>query len=324
MTRKILVATDGSEGSAGALRMARLLETREGAHVELLAVCPPVYLYPGGYVDATAPIPPELTLAATEPVRASAEALATRVGLATRQVIVESGSVAATIARVATQRKAELIMLGLAGGEGFGHWLARETLLRLSHLAHVPVLAVPATMSARPRDVVIGSDFSEFSFRAAHEAVRQVEVGARVHLIHVIREFTWTAGGPAMRDWATTYREGVQQRLRKLANDLARSGRVTVREHIRVGDPAEEILKLANEVRTDLIAVGSHGWGYFARMVLGSISAPLIHQARCAVLVSPPQTIPAELNLDLTDTELMEALGFAGEMASEAPVVSAR
>lgn len=322
MARNILVATDGSEGSAGALQMGRRLQTREDAHVELLAVCPPIDLYPAGYIDAIAPFTAELTVPASELLRARVQALATRVGWGTQEVLVEFGGVAVTIARVAAQRRSELILLGLAAGEGLGHWRARETLLRLTHLAHVPVLAVPAASSALPREILVGSDFSEFSVRAAQEAVRDAEAGARLHLIHVIPEFTWTVAGPVVNEWATAYRAEARERVRQLAHELALSGRVTVREHVRVGDPAEEILKLANELGADLVATGSHGRGYFARMILGSVSGRLIHESRSAILISPPPTIPEELHIDLTEGELMAGLGRAGEMASGDPTLA--
>ena len=310
MRRTILVATDGSEGSAGALRIARLL-ARDGSRLALLAVHQPGYLYPGGYADAIAPIPPELTLAAIEGLRGAAEALAARSGLGEHEVTVEIGSVAPTIARVAAQRDAKLIVLGLHEGGGLGRWRARETLLRLIHLAHVPVLAVPPDATALPHTVVVGSDFSAFSVSAAHEAIREIGPGVRVHLAHVISEFTWAAHGPVLNEWAATYRAGAEKRLRELAADLARSGEVTVQEHLRGGEPAEEILKLADEVGAELIAVGSHGTGFIGRVLLGSISGRLIHQARCALLVSPPQAKAPELELEMTDQELLESLGRA-------------
>jgi nucleotide-binding universal stress UspA family protein len=318
MARTILVATDGTEGSAGALRIARLL-ARDGSHVAILAVRPPLYLYPGGYADAVAPIPPELTLASIEALRAPAQALAARCGLGANEVTVEIGAVVPTIARVAAQRDAELIVLGLHEGGGLGRWRARETLLRLIHLAHIPVLAVPPEASTLPRAVVVGVDFSPFSMRAAHGAIRELGPGVEVHLVHAVSDFTWAAGGPVSSEWVATYRAGVEQRLRELAADLARSEEVTVREHIRVGEPADEILEVADEVGAELIAVGSHGAGFIGRILLGSISGRLIHQARCALLVSPPQSIPQPLELDMTDQELVEALGQAGGIGSPVP-----
>ena len=310
MSRTILVATDGTEGSGGALRIARLL-ARDGSRVVLLAVHLPTYPYATGYADAIAPIPPELTLAGIEALRANAHALAASSGLAENELLVEVGAVAPTIARVAAQREAELIVLGLHEGGGLGRWRARETLLRLIHLAHVPVLAVPPEATDLPRTVVVGVDFSPFSVRAAHAAIRQVGPDVEVHLVHVVSEFTWAAGGPVLNEWAATYRAGVERRLGELAADLARSGEVTVREHIRIGEPADEMLKLAGEVGAGLIGIGSHGTGFIGRILLGSISGRLIHQARCALLVSPPQSIPQPLELEMTDRELVETLGQA-------------
>ncbi len=50
------------------------------------------------------------------------------------------------------------------------------------------------------------------------------------------------------------------------------------------GQPEEEIVELAEKWGADLIVVGSHGRGFFGRM-LGSVSDAVVHHAPCSVLV---------------------------------------
>ena len=52
------------------------------------------------------------------------------------------------------------------------------------------------------------------------------------------------------------------------------------------GHPAEELLKAAERLHPDLIAVGSRGLGAVRRMLLGSVSERLAKHAPCSVLVS--------------------------------------
>ena len=55
--------------------------------------------------------------------------------------------------------------------------------------------------------------------------------------------------------------------------------------HTRIGAPVAEILGLAEEIGADLIICGSHGRGTFGRLLLGSVSTALLHEARCPVLM---------------------------------------
>lgn len=51
------------------------------------------------------------------------------------------------------------------------------------------------------------------------------------------------------------------------------------------GDPAEEIIRLANIYKTDLIIIGSRGLTGIKRIVLGSVSNQVVEEANCSVLV---------------------------------------
>ncbi len=51
------------------------------------------------------------------------------------------------------------------------------------------------------------------------------------------------------------------------------------------GFPVEEICRKASDYDAQLIVVGSHGWGAARRLLSGSVSTGLVHQAPCPVLV---------------------------------------
>ena len=50
------------------------------------------------------------------------------------------------------------------------------------------------------------------------------------------------------------------------------------------GSPDQQIVEKAKEMKADLIVVGSHGRGFWGRM-LGSVSDGVVHHATCSVLV---------------------------------------
>ncbi|MCC5629532.1 universal stress protein [Nostoc sphaeroides] len=55
------------------------------------------------------------------------------------------------------------------------------------------------------------------------------------------------------------------------------------------GEPAEEIIRLANIYKTDLIIIGSRGLMGVKRIVQGSVSSQVVEEANCSVLVVKPR-----------------------------------
>jgi nucleotide-binding universal stress UspA family protein len=52
----------------------------------------------------------------------------------------------------------------------------------------------------------------------------------------------------------------------------------------RLGQPADVLIALAEELEADLVVIGSHGYGAIDR-VLGTTAAKVVNRARCSVLV---------------------------------------
>ena len=53
----------------------------------------------------------------------------------------------------------------------------------------------------------------------------------------------------------------------------------------KIGDPAEEITKLAAKLHTDMIVMGAKGLSAIDRILLGSVSMRVVQYATCPVLV---------------------------------------
>jgi nucleotide-binding universal stress UspA family protein len=69
------------------------------------------------------------------------------------------------------------------------------------------------------------------------------------------------------------------------AVDAAGDAGVSVTGVLRQGDPAEEICEAAETHCADLVVIGAHGWGPLKRLVFGSVSTRVLHEAPCPVLV---------------------------------------
>jgi len=70
---------------------------------------------------------------------------------------------------------------------------------------------------------------------------------------------------------------GAQQRL-----DAASRFHTT---HIHVGQAAEVIARLANELSCDLIVMGTHGRSGIAGLVMGSVASRVLHLVACPVML---------------------------------------
>jgi nucleotide-binding universal stress UspA family protein len=57
-----------------------------------------------------------------------------------------------------------------------------------------------------------------------------------------------------------------------------------VTTHSRIGVPANEIVRFAEEEAVDLIVMGTHGWTGFRLLILGSTAENVVRTAKCPVL----------------------------------------
>jgi|JI10StandDraft_1071094.scaffolds.fasta_scaffold29172_2 nucleotide-binding universal stress UspA family protein len=69
---------------------------------------------------------------------------------------------------------------------------------------------------------------------------------------------------------------------RQLAQD---QGAVEVETIVVEGNPAVEIVRIAQERKTDLIVMGSHGRGGLSRAILGSVADKVMRTAHCPVMI---------------------------------------
>lgn len=67
---------------------------------------------------------------------------------------------------------------------------------------------------------------------------------------------------------------------------------------IRIGEPVEAILNVANELEADLIVLGTHGRRGIKRLIRSSVAESVLAQASCDVMVNPFDGDPAHGSLD--------------------------
>jgi nucleotide-binding universal stress UspA family protein len=296
VSERILVCTRGDGGADGALRLAARLVERDGCAVEVLTVMEPVYLESmtlyslAGEVIAT-----EARVA--EGYRSHVREQLREIGgpLATVEPRVQVGHAAHTIASVAAEGGHGLILVGSSPHRRVERWLGSETALHVARLARVPVLGVPTATSRIPRSAVAAMDFSPYGDDAAAVAARLLGPGGRLTLVHA----TWSRADPASppSEWESTYRVGALQRLAGIGTSLGRDWGVETETAVEDDAPAEAVLRAASTAGAEMVAAGSHGHGFFTRLVMGSVSTRLFREFQGIVLVAPPRVTSPELSL---------------------------
>lgn len=79
-------------------------------------------------------------------------------------------------------------------------------------------------------------------------------------------------------------RDAARRLVNQTVRQLLKAG-FTAEPIYKIGDPAEEIMKVAAKQHTDMIVMGAKGLSAIDRIVLGSVSTRVVQYAKCPVLV---------------------------------------
>ena len=146
------------------------------------------------------------------------------------------------------------------------------------------------------RTILHPTDFSansDHAFRLACSLARAH--GARVQVLHVARHPVISPAEDASPAGAVRYQEELTEKLHKMQ---AEGEKVPVEHQLLfVGDPAAEILRVAQAVKADLIVLGTHGRTGLGRLLMGSVAEQVVRRAPCPVVTvkAPlPQGGPGE------------------------------
>jgi len=129
-----------------------------------------------------------------------------------------------------------------------------------------------------------GSEEAALAGRAAADISNKT--AAELHVVHV-----WTDVPPpaypslSLENYSRLAKEEAGKILRRQAWNARITGGRVAGQHLREGQPAEEIIALAEALEVDLVVVGSRRMGRVKRLIAGSVSEGVVHQASCPVLV---------------------------------------
>jgi nucleotide-binding universal stress UspA family protein len=296
---QILVPVDLSMQSRGAVKYAAGLAAAFDASLHLLSAVEPFPFMSG--VEQM----PELYLSDAEvisSVQDSLRALAEKEVPASQleSLVVRTGKPVPVILRAATKLSVSLIVLSSHGRSGLKRLLLGSTAEQVIRLAPCPVLVLRQRMLGRwqrqqrdpfmgVRNIMVPTDFSEPSLEALRYAIDFADrLNSRVLVLCVVPPIT---GGPyLMGNGVDATRKSALRSAHEAMSNLARRelprGAMT---RVASGVPFDQITRVAKEVNSDMIIMGTQGRTGLKRALLGSTAENVVRHAPCPVLVVRPQ-----------------------------------
>ena len=151
------------------------------------------------------------------------------------------------------------------------------------------------------KKILYATDLSKNSIYAFDYAVDLARrYGAQLLILNVIESISERAYGSGTekvkQDQRKVSTSVIRKRLQRFCAVIAERDGVAVEDLVakilvRAGNPADEILKAADEEECDLLFLGNHGKGLLAQAFLESVSRSVSTRARKPVLLVP---LPAD------------------------------
>ncbi len=142
-------------------------------------------------------------------------------------------------------------------------------------------------MNVLPRVLLLATDGSQDAVLAARTATDlSNRSGAELNVVHVGRSIsTHVQPTIAPERFSLLFAGEAQKLLDEQVESIKYTGGKVSGVHLKLGNPSDEILELAEDLEADLIIMGSRGLGPVDRLVVGSVSEAVVHRAVRPVLV---------------------------------------
>jgi nucleotide-binding universal stress UspA family protein len=136
-------------------------------------------------------------------------------------------------------------------------------------------------------DILVALDGSEAGQRALVRAIDLARAGnAKLHAAYVVETglFSSIPTDNTVEIMYNVLRQEGESVLDKAKTEAAAHG-ITLITHLKFGHAGSEILALSENVKADLIVVGSHGKSQTDRLLIGSVSTFVVTQGKVSTMV---------------------------------------
>ncbi len=148
-------------------------------------------------------------------------------------------------------------------------------------------------MSIFPTKILLATDGSKEAKLAASTAVDLAKkTGSELHVVFVLRTRSapeYDAMGFAIEEPHEELKQEGQRLLEEQVRQIEEAGGTVTEAHLKLGQPDDQIVRLAEQLGVGLIVLGSRGLGGVRRALLGSVSDSVVRHAYCPVMVVRPE-----------------------------------
>lgn len=291
MPTRILLATDGSDDAAAAARTATELSNKLGAGLEVVYVGEAPLVYRPEYHGYQTLLESQRA-EARRLLDEQAERVAAAGGDVT-QAHLRMGRPDAEIVALAEEIEADLIVIGSRGLGPLRRALIGSVSASVVHHAHTSVLVVRPPREGEADyllegKILLAVDGSEEAATAARKAGALAGgIGAELHVLCVGEHHVSSYYTEIIEEGKRQAREVLDRQVRQIEE----AGVTVAGSHVSVGQPAAEIVAVAEDMGAGLIVVGSHGLEGIRRALMGSVSDLVVHHAHCPVMVVRPERV---------------------------------
>ena len=145
-------------------------------------------------------------------------------------------------------------------------------------------------MSIFPTTILLATDGSTEAELARTTAIDLAEsTNSELHVVTVAPGYpSYDLRNPSVLD---ELRQQAEDILNDQAAKIEQEGGKVAQKHLRIAERyrAQQIVKVAEDIGSGLIVMGSRGLGGVRRALMGSVSDSVVRHAHCPVLVVRPE-----------------------------------
>lgn len=294
----VLVPLDGSALAEEALPVAVNLAQRGQAVLHLVAVQVPSAAAPLFRISKTTTRRDQgIRRSLQQYLASTAESLSAAHGLRVVWAI-QRGQPAVEVDAYARAHRVGLVVMTTHGRGGLSRLWLGSVADQLLRRTAAPVLLLRPGRGAGfggAQRILVGLDGSEQAEEMLESAIALGAITAQAsYLLTLVIEPPLAVSLPTeaplyiQPDWPEPQRGAAERYLRSLARRLGEQG-LEVRTCVRIGDDvARQLVALAQETQSTLIALAAHGARGVERLLLGSVTDKVIRSAEQPVFVVPP------------------------------------
>lgn len=297
--KRILVATDFSPHADAALKQAVWLARQTGASIVLAHTLPDLRraVHSSSYKARLDLLYGEGELLQRE-IREESDAKMRRLirdlNATDLNIKVETllGEPFVEITHAVQQEGYDLVLTGTRGLAAWEQFFIGSTAKRLIRKCPASVWIAKDEHVGPPRVVLAATDFSEVSFKAAKQAkwIAQ-QANAEFHLLHVVDSMDVPEDVISKIPQGSSLRNEINSEANKRLESFVQSvgaDVIPIRLHLAWGTPWKDVCRIAQNLRADLIALGTVGRSGIKGLLLGNTAEKVLDTCDCSVLTVKP------------------------------------